>query len=146
MAKPFFAVAPKYIFIYNLCFTCETMIAFLSGKLLEKDANTVIVDVGGVGYEVTIPLSTFYELGEIGSDADPFAEGAVEKVRHPLNEGVHLDRLGLKRLASGKGQELAGQCGGARRRLDNRLGEPKPLVVPELRPPEHVGGSLNNCQ
>jgi Holliday junction DNA helicase RuvA len=44
------------------------MIAFLSGKLLEKQANSVIVDVGGVGYEVTIPLSTFYELGDIGSD------------------------------------------------------------------------------
>jgi Holliday junction DNA helicase RuvA len=44
------------------------MIGFLSGKILEKDANTLIVDVGGVGYEVTIPLSTFYELGEIGSD------------------------------------------------------------------------------
>lgn len=44
------------------------MIGFLSGKILEKDANTVIVDVSGVGYEVTIPLSTFYELGEIGSD------------------------------------------------------------------------------
>ena len=44
------------------------MIAFLSGKLLEKQANSVIVDVGGVGYEVTIPLSTFYELGEIGAD------------------------------------------------------------------------------
>ena len=44
------------------------MIAFLSGKLLEKHANTAIVDVGGVGYEVSIPLTTFYELGEIGSD------------------------------------------------------------------------------
>ena len=44
------------------------MIAFLSGKLLEKHANSVIVDVGGVGYEVAIPLSTFYELGEVGSD------------------------------------------------------------------------------
>jgi Holliday junction DNA helicase RuvA len=44
------------------------MIAFLSGKLLEKQANSVIVDVGGVGYEVSIPLSTFYELGEVGSD------------------------------------------------------------------------------
>jgi Holliday junction DNA helicase RuvA len=44
------------------------MIAFLSGKLIEKQANSVIVDVGGVGYEVSIPLSTFYELGEIGSD------------------------------------------------------------------------------
>jgi Holliday junction DNA helicase RuvA len=44
------------------------MIAYLSGKLLEKQANSVIVDVGGVGYEVMIPLSTFYELGEPGSD------------------------------------------------------------------------------
>lgn len=44
------------------------MIAYLSGKLLEKEANSVIVDVNGVGYEVAIPLSTFYELGEVGSD------------------------------------------------------------------------------
>ncbi len=46
------------------------MIAYLSGKLLEKQANTAIIDVGGVGYEVSIPLSTFYELGEIGSDVN----------------------------------------------------------------------------
>jgi Holliday junction DNA helicase RuvA len=46
------------------------MIAYLAGKLREKEANTVIVDVGGVGYEVTIPLSTFYELGEPGSDVE----------------------------------------------------------------------------
>lgn len=44
------------------------MIAYLSGKLLAKHANSVILDVNGVGYEVTIPLSTFYELGETGSD------------------------------------------------------------------------------
>jgi len=46
------------------------MIAFLSGKLLEKQANTLIVEVGGVGYEVIIPLSTFYELGEPGTDVE----------------------------------------------------------------------------
>ncbi len=44
------------------------MIAYLSGKLIEKQANTAIVDVGGVGYEVSIPLTTFYELGDVGSD------------------------------------------------------------------------------
>jgi Holliday junction DNA helicase RuvA len=44
------------------------MIAFLSGKLLDKHANSVIIDVGGVGYEVTIPLSTFYDIGEIGAN------------------------------------------------------------------------------
>lgn len=45
------------------------MIAHLSGTLLSKEPNLVIVDVGGVGYEVTIPLSTFYELGDEKSSA-----------------------------------------------------------------------------
>ena len=43
------------------------MIAHLSGTLLSKQPTSAIVDVGGVGYEVAIPLSTFYELGENGS-------------------------------------------------------------------------------
>ena len=42
------------------------MIAYLSGTLLEKTANSIIIDVGGVGYDVGIPLSTFYDLGEVG--------------------------------------------------------------------------------
>lgn len=42
------------------------MIAHLSGTLLAKHATSVIVDVGGVGYEVTIPVTTFYDLGEAG--------------------------------------------------------------------------------
>ena len=42
------------------------MIAHLSGTLISKQATSVIVDVGGVGYDVAIPLSTFYDLGEIG--------------------------------------------------------------------------------
>ena len=44
------------------------MIAQLSGTLISKQPNSIIVDVGGVGYEVTIPLSTFYVLGELRSD------------------------------------------------------------------------------
>src|SRR5688500_2408385 len=68
MTNTIFVVAPKLNFYYNHCFTGETMIAFLSGKLLEKQATSVIVDVGGIGYEVSIPLSTFYELGEVGTD------------------------------------------------------------------------------
>ncbi|CAN5707400.1 Holliday junction branch migration protein RuvA [soil metagenome] len=44
------------------------MIAFLTGKIIEKQANSVIVDVNGVGYDVMIPLSTFYELCEVGDD------------------------------------------------------------------------------
>jgi len=44
-----------------------SMIAHLSGTLLSKQATSLIVDVGGVGYEVTIPLSTFYDLEDAGS-------------------------------------------------------------------------------
>jgi Holliday junction DNA helicase RuvA len=44
------------------------LIAHLRGKLLLKQPSLVIVDVAGVGYEVNIPLSTFYELAEVGSD------------------------------------------------------------------------------
>jgi Holliday junction DNA helicase RuvA len=43
------------------------MIAHLSGTLLSKQATSVILDVAGVGYEVTIPLSTFYDLEDLGS-------------------------------------------------------------------------------
>jgi len=43
------------------------MIAHLSGTLLAKQATSVILDVGGVGYEVTIPLSTFYDLEDAGA-------------------------------------------------------------------------------
>ena len=42
------------------------MIALLRGTLLEKHPSRLIVDVGGVGYDVQVPLSTFYEVGEPG--------------------------------------------------------------------------------
>ena len=44
------------------------MIAFLRGRVLDKFPNRIILDVSGVGYEVHVPLSTYYEIGETGSD------------------------------------------------------------------------------
>ncbi len=41
------------------------MIAQLRGRLVDKRPNQVLVDVSGVGYQVHIPLSTFYALGEL---------------------------------------------------------------------------------
>ncbi len=46
------------------------MIAYLSGRLLSKQPNRIILDVAGVGYEINIPLSTFYELGDIGKQIE----------------------------------------------------------------------------
>jgi len=42
------------------------MIAFLKGILLKKTTETLIIDNGGIGYEVIAPLSTFYALPEEG--------------------------------------------------------------------------------
>jgi Holliday junction DNA helicase RuvA len=44
------------------------MIAHLRGTLLEKHPNLVIVDTGGVGYEVTIPVSAYSSLPETGTE------------------------------------------------------------------------------
>src|SRR5512146_1578930 len=44
------------------------MIAFLRGRLLEKHPNRLVVDVQGVGYEVHVPLSTFYRMPEAGGE------------------------------------------------------------------------------
>ena len=44
------------------------MIAQLRGRLLRKDPGEAVIDVGGVGYRVIIPVSTFYRLGEPGAD------------------------------------------------------------------------------
>lgn len=40
------------------------MIAQINGKLVFKTTGSVVIDVGGIGYEVFIPLSTFYKLPE----------------------------------------------------------------------------------
>ena len=44
------------------------MIAHLRGRLFEKHPNRIVVDVNGVGYDVFVPLSTFYGLGDPGAD------------------------------------------------------------------------------
>jgi len=44
------------------------MIAFLRGKLLEKHPNQIVIDTGGVGYDVVIPISTFSALPDAGAE------------------------------------------------------------------------------
>ena len=43
------------------------MIYLLRGEIAVKEIGTVVVDVGGVGYGVVVPLSTYYGLGDVGS-------------------------------------------------------------------------------
>ena len=44
------------------------MIAFLRGRVIEKQPNRLVVDVQGVGYDVIVPLSTYYDAGDEGAD------------------------------------------------------------------------------
>jgi Holliday junction DNA helicase RuvA len=60
------------------------MIAFLRGRVAEKQPNRVIIDVQGVGYDVHVPLSTFYELGEAG------AEVALRVYTHVREDALQL--------------------------------------------------------
>jgi Holliday junction DNA helicase RuvA len=44
------------------------VIASLRGRILDKQPNQIVIDVNGVGYDVFVPLSTFYGLAEVGGD------------------------------------------------------------------------------
>jgi Holliday junction DNA helicase RuvA len=44
------------------------MIARLRGTLADKTPSRIVIEAGGVGYDVQIPLSTFYPLGEVGAE------------------------------------------------------------------------------
>ena len=86
------------------------MIAFLRGRVLEKQPNRVLVDVNGVGYEVVIPLSTFYDVGDEG------AEVALRVHTHVREDALQLfgfltllERQMFERLiaVSGIGPKLA---------------------------------------
>ncbi|HEY7172238.1 MAG TPA: Holliday junction branch migration protein RuvA [Vicinamibacterales bacterium] len=71
------------------------MIAFLRGRILDKQPNRLTVDVNGVGYDVSVPLSTFYGLGE------PGAEVSLRVHTH-----VREDALALYGFASRLEQDL----------------------------------------
>jgi Holliday junction DNA helicase RuvA len=44
------------------------VIAHLRGRILDKQPNRIVIDINGVGYDVAVPLSTFYGLGDPGAD------------------------------------------------------------------------------
>ena len=55
------------------------MIAHLRGTLLEKTPGQVVIESGGVGYELTIPLSTFSAIGEPGTSVSLFVHTHVRE-------------------------------------------------------------------
>ncbi|GAB6068550.1 Holliday junction branch migration protein RuvA [Methylothermus subterraneus] len=60
------------------------MIGFLRGILVVKQPPRLIVEVGGVGYEVDAPMSTFYRLPKIGSEVTLYTHLVVREDAHVL--------------------------------------------------------------
>jgi Holliday junction DNA helicase RuvA len=60
------------------------MIGRISGILLEKNPPQLLVDCQGVGYEVDVPMSTFYNLPQIGEKVTLFTHQAIREDAHLL--------------------------------------------------------------
>ncbi|OHX16832.1 Holliday junction DNA helicase RuvA [Chromobacterium amazonense] len=60
------------------------MIGRLTGKLIEKLPPQVVMDVGGVGYEVDVPMTTFYQLPALGQNTTLFTHLVVREDAHLL--------------------------------------------------------------
>jgi len=60
------------------------MIGRLAGTLLEKNPPEVLVDAGGVGYEVNVPMSTFYNLPALGERVTLLTHLVVREDAHQL--------------------------------------------------------------
>jgi Holliday junction DNA helicase RuvA len=86
------------------------MIAQLRGTLAGKSPSRVVVDVGGVGYDVQVPLSTFYVLGDEGSSVSLRIHTHVREdviALFGFASGVELDLFERLIAISGIGPKLA---------------------------------------
>ena len=85
------------------------MIGRIAGTLLEKNPPQVLLDVGGVGYEIDVPMSTFYNLPKIGEKVALFTQLIVREDAHLLyGFGTESERATFKQLlkVSGVGPKV----------------------------------------
>lgn len=86
------------------------MIGFLRGVLSAKQPPSLLLDVGGVGYEVDAPMSTFYQLPDIGSQVMIFTHLIVREDAHALYGFASESERGLFRAlikVNGVGPRMA---------------------------------------
>ena len=86
------------------------MIGRITGLLLEKHPPLVLVDVQGVGYEIDVPMSTFYQLPAIGAQVTLHTHLVVREDIHLLfGFGTEAERQAFRQLVkiSGVGARTA---------------------------------------
>ncbi len=86
------------------------MIGRLSGPLLEKNPPQILIDAAGVGYEIEVPMSTFYNLPASGEQVILLTHLVVREDAHLLyGFGSELERRAFRQLIkiSGVGARIA---------------------------------------
>ncbi|HEY9110005.1 MAG TPA: Holliday junction branch migration protein RuvA [Roseateles sp.] len=86
------------------------MIGRLTGVIAEKTPPQVVIDVSGVGYEVDVPMSTFFNLGQLGERAVLLTHLTVREDAHQLFGFLtHEERATFRQLIkiSGVGPKMA---------------------------------------
>lgn len=71
------------------------MIGFLRGILIHKSPQEIVLDVGGVGYKVLAPISTFCRLGDLGEQAQLLIHTHVREDQFVLYGFKTADELAL---------------------------------------------------
>lgn len=86
------------------------MIGRITGTLIEKHPPQVVLDVGGVGYEIDVPMSTFYNLPATGEQIALYTHLAIREDAHLLyGFGTDSERQAFRQLlkVSGIGAKTA---------------------------------------
>ena len=86
------------------------MIGRIAGTLLEKNPPSILVDANGVGYEIDVPMSTFYNLPAIGEKVSLLTHLAIREDAHLLyGFGSEIERAAFRELlkVSGIGAKTA---------------------------------------
>lgn len=86
------------------------MIGFLRGRLASKSPPFLVLDVNGVGYEIEAPMTTFYDLPQLGEEVRLFTHLVVREDAHSLFGFMsEVDRLLFRTLikVNGVGPKLA---------------------------------------
>ena len=107
------------------------MIGRLSGTLVEKNPPQILLDVQGVAYEVDVPMSTFYNLPNLGERVTLFTHLVVREDAHLLfGFGSENERRGVPAAHQDQRHRRAHRAVGAFRPIGGRA-----------RPGRHHAGS-----
>ena len=73
------------------------MIGHLKGKIISKNPPEVLLEVGGIGYEILCPLSTFYQLDNSSEDTLLFTHLSIKEDAHTLFGFITKDEKSIFR-------------------------------------------------